>query len=791
MQFDATTRELTISGWAASEKANVFTTNFIAKLGNTEIYRGRIERTQRPDVVQKNGRPDWLQSGFRVGIIVPKLTHGSQELFAKMRLGNGEEFSLQSLEKVKVISLPEKKPAPYFLAFFSLIIAILLPLSAFIFTPKIRWHHQRTVRPETVFGGTVVISFLLLVLAGWTGSSIALEFDESPIAQQNGIPWIGKPQSIRSDEWHVITPFAISQSAQTPTFPVLNTSLGIDGQNMLIVGMTGVPVAHLSALAKPATWGFFAFDLKRALAWYWWMPFFGCFGAVWLLLQRMFAINWRLAAGLALTLTCSPYSVVFSGWPAYAVFFPATALLAVNAALRTSSLMRATVAGVVLGLATAGFALLLYPAWQISLAYLFVPLLLAWLIGNRKALSFGTVQWVANALAVAVTVSIVMAWWLDAQDAIAAIRATVYPGQRTDEVGGDADRWFLIKGLISPVTMYRESGIFSGASDAGSVVLFLAASFACAALRWRSRRHVDALSAVIFSYILLVLCFMFIGFPADIARFTLWGSATSYRMDLGLGMAQVLVFAWLASPDRKSASSVITSATPTTTIVVAALAMLHAAFLYQILPPAILNLLPASHMLLLLAVTGLIGYLMAQGAYAMLIVVYGALTLASALPFNPLSIAPSNVKGDPQLMQAVKDLPQRSLDRQGIAVISDSGWSVKLTTIGLPVANGIFYYPPDSLWRSLDPRGDQRVLWNRYQHLHFSLDSLPAGVTYRLHSPRLDAVWVTLDTQFFNFRKLKCQAVLTTVSNSQALSRNPSLRLVSKTNDWALFEVEP
>ena len=37
--------------------------------------------------------------------------------------------------------------------------------------------------------------------------------------------------------------------------------------------LTGVPVAHASALAKPATWGFFAFDLRRALAWAW------CLGA--------------------------------------------------------------------------------------------------------------------------------------------------------------------------------------------------------------------------------------------------------------------------------------------------------------------------------------------------------------------------------------------------------------------------------------------------------------------------------------------------------------------------------
>ncbi len=56
VRYLAESQQLVVSGWAAPEKPGVFTTNLIITLGEQEIYRGRMERALRPDVVASTGR---------------------------------------------------------------------------------------------------------------------------------------------------------------------------------------------------------------------------------------------------------------------------------------------------------------------------------------------------------------------------------------------------------------------------------------------------------------------------------------------------------------------------------------------------------------------------------------------------------------------------------------------------------------------------------------------------------------------------------------------------------------
>ncbi len=786
-------RELVVAGWAASNRGNAFLTQVIINVGPVEVYRGRMEHSDRQDVVLATGRSDWLFSGFNVRVAIPSGITGLQPISARMRLGNGAEFQLGVADSVQAVDFPKAGIEPSWLAKAALFLAGALPLLAVVGAKRAADRSSSTGIAASLFGIAVAMSFVLLVAGGWTGSSITLGFDDSALAYQDGQPWVGKPQLIRSDEWQVITPLALSQAAHQPAFPVVNRNLGSDGMNMLVVGMTGMPVAHISALAKPATWGFFLFDLRRALAWCWWLPFFGCFGVVWLLVQRIFSIDWKLAAGLALTVAASPYSVVFSGWPAYTVFFPATALLAANAALRTSSWLKAAAAGVLLGLASAGFALVLYPAWQISLAYLVVPLGLAWFMVARRELSFGWPQVAAMAAAIAVAAVILLAWWFDAREAVAAIRSTVYPGQRSLEVGGDADRWFLIKGLLSPITMYRDASIIWGASDAGSVALFLVPAAACSLLRWWAARQIDAVGAVLWGYIAVVLYFMFVGFSPEWARATFCGSTTVYRLDLALGMAQVLVFAWLASPVQRGARTYKPARWLTAGVV--AIAAAQVLLLYRLLPPSIMDVVPLSHALLIAAVVGLGAHLLMRGRHAGFFGVYGTVMLAASIPFNPLSVAPSEVVVDPVFSRAVDTLVRGKAEGHGIAVISERNWAMTATAIGLPVTNTVFYYPPTTLMHSLDPSGAQENLWNRYQRVLFTLAPSPSflssGATYRIDSPRLDGVLVTLSPAQFDFRLLKSVAVLASAEDSTALEKNPTLGVAHRTSSWTLFEVQP
>jgi hypothetical protein len=243
---------------------------------------------------------------------------------------------------------------------------------------------------------------------------------------------------------------------------------GEDGQNMLTIGMAGMPVAHLSTLAKPVTWGWLVFDLRHALAWAWWLPLVGGFSGLLDFVATSGRVGRRRRGGpWPCVFTLAPYSVGFF----ILANLPGDVCSAGSAGWRPAAAQHTPGVGLVLGAvcwagAAVSYALVLYPAWQISLATLCAPVMLAWAWRERHHWQWGMPQTLGALLAVALIAALLGSWWLDTRDAVALIRETVYPGQRNSESGGDIFPFFLFKGWLNPVTLYLEHPMVS--SEAGS-----------------------------------------------------------------------------------------------------------------------------------------------------------------------------------------------------------------------------------------------------------------------------------------------------------------------------------
>ena len=304
----------------------------------------------------------------------------------------------------------------------------------------------------------LLLLFAALVGAGITGSSVQMYLDQPGFVASDAKVLLGENRLIRADEWLVVTRMAIGQQNHQPPRPVVNTHLGPDGQNMLIVGMTGVPVAHLSALAKPATWGFFAFDLRRALAWYWWLPPFGCLIALWGVMAVLVPGRWGLGLATAAVFTSSGYVIAWSNWPAYAVLFPAAAFWLFFQLPRIAGGWRLAAWPVGFGLSLAGFVLVLYPPWQITLGYLFALLTIAVWVRDRCWQRLGPPHVIALIASLGVFALVVGAWWMDARMAIDAMQATLYPGQRTTIAGGGMPWFTSVRGFLNAHTLYSNAG---------------------------------------------------------------------------------------------------------------------------------------------------------------------------------------------------------------------------------------------------------------------------------------------------------------------------------------------
>jgi hypothetical protein len=305
--------------------------------------------------------------------------------------------------------------------------------------------------------------------------------------------------------------------------------------------------------------------------------------------------------------------------------------------------------------------------------------------------------------------------------------------------------------------------------------------------RWIAARRVDAVSVVLMAFVAWTLTYMYFGFGKTFAEYTIWGRATSFRMDLPLGFAQVLLMAWLIGGQQQSGTS--RSDWMSGIAAVAAMAtMLYAAAMFCLLPVRISVLLPSSFVVLSCVTLGVVSYLLLTHRFTSAVGIYCVWIAGTSLPFNPVGQAPTSVRAATGWSRHIP-VPPAAMEERRIAVLDEHGWTVTMVAVNIPIANTVLYYPQQSLWAKLDPAGGQRTLYNRYQHLLFVTAQLPAGTSFQIDSQRLDAVRVTVDPEQFDFRLLGVSYVLTSKGTAVKLALNQTLQRVDGDDVWALYSV--
>ena len=280
-----------------------------------------------------------------------------------------------------------------------------------------------------IFPLAVLVVFVTLVGFDISGSSIAV-FSSQPEA--DGLI-AGTPRAIRSDEFLLQTPNAISSVAQG--LPA-NAWIGLNNADQAVAAGGGATL-DWSTLFIPQDWGYVLLGASRGLAVYWWWPFavslWGFFGLFGILTRRPL-----LSAGLAVAATFTPYT----GWwlPSYTVGHAAVAAAAVLGAWMVRRTSWAILLSVIAGWSGAVFALTLYPPWQVSLALVIAALGVGFVLDRR--IPWRRVAWTTGA-ALTVTAGVALVWMLQHSQTIATVSSTYYPGQRKTVAGTGSLETFL------------------------------------------------------------------------------------------------------------------------------------------------------------------------------------------------------------------------------------------------------------------------------------------------------------------------------------------------------------
>ncbi len=384
--------------------------------------------------------------------------------------------------------------------------------------------------------------FLMCVLFEIHGSSFGM-WDEI-LGGKPHQTLLGVVRSIRSDEWNVLTPLALSQYFSNFAYfsPIPRASL----TDMFAV--YGTPVWNILIIFRPFQIGYLFLSQAKGLSFFW-------MGRLIALLLVSFEMGMLitgkdkiLSLSYALLLTFSP---VLQWW--FAVnyiaeifIFGQLAVLAICHYANTRDYRKRFIFSILFAFSVCGYAFALYPAWQIPCGYVFLFLAI-WLILDHHEDFFNSKK---DLILIALSFLLIAAgigyFLTQSIDTIEIVRNTVYPGTRQNFGGWLLDGMRkLCDYIVSPllplnydITLIPDNINLCEAAriyDFFPVPLIL-----YFIINFIEKKHDKLLNLLFVLQVFLGIFFVF-GFPPFLSKITLLSQATDTRMVLAFNLMNLLM----------------------------------------------------------------------------------------------------------------------------------------------------------------------------------------------------------------------------------------------------------
>ncbi len=561
-----------------------------------------------------------------------------------------------------------------------------------------------------------LLIFLACLVLRLHGSSIGV-YDEILPTQITGenSRLFGKLRWVRSDEYGVTTLKFFSQAAND--YRLYSRQISLSPTNMVLDYYS--PVWDWTILGKPLAWGFLLFGNEVGLSWYW------C-GEIILLFMTALEMCLILTNGTRSAALTGAFLIAFS--PAIQwwvmphmppVILYSMALFCIGYRLFTAknALSRGIASGLSL-IAVLGFALSLFPSFQVPCGYTVLVLLAMCLWRDREKIRFTRRDWMYIALPAAAALAILLRFVLLSREDLSLLLNTVYPGRRMSR-GGDRRVADLFTDLITFFLPYQDVPFLNNCEVATYIhaaPLFLVLSpYLLPALKKRQDRSYIT-GAALYGVLLVQCVFMLMGFPMWLSEITLLHFCN--RMNQVYGWVAVLFTVWgmdvlLRHPDLLSRRAKLLLPPVYGAVSLLTLNQQRLDYLSNFVFHGI-SLGSVLIVLLLAAVLCTLYFAVFQrekllSAALILAVLFGGATV------NPVMRGIGPVTNHP-ISKAVAELAEAEPESRWIC--TDVGTFFMLSNYvsanGAVCLTATNFYPDPEKWAILDPDGKYEELTNRY-----------------------------------------------------------------------------
>ena len=329
----------------------------------------------------------------------------------------------------------------------------------------------------------------------------------------------GALRRIRSDEWAVTTPKYLSQAANG--YALYSRQMSLSPTNMVLDYYS--PVWDWTILGKPLSWGFLLFGNEVGLSWYWCMEIILLFMTA--LEMCLILTGRRLTALLGAVMIALSPAIQWWVMPHMPpVILYAMALFDIGYRFFTAKgrLAKWTAAGLAL-IAAVGFALSIFPSFQVPCAYTVLILLTVCLYRDRESITFTRRDWLHLLLPALGALLILGRFLLLSWEDLALLLNTVYPGRKLC-LGGDRGLYSLFTDFSSLFLPYKDITYANNCEVATYIhfaPFFLVLSPRLLACMKKSGDRQRAAGKALFWIIAAEAVYMLIGIPRWLGEVTL------------------------------------------------------------------------------------------------------------------------------------------------------------------------------------------------------------------------------------------------------------------------------
>lgn len=655
----------------------------------------------------------------------------------------------------------QMQPALFLLLFF-----IGLPLWAVYFL-----YGKRAA--DFVYRFRFLLALLVLILCvalDISGSSVHMWADYLSSASDGRL--LGAARALRSDEWALNTPFAVSQCGNA--FPYYSSLVRGTSTDMFIV--YGQPVLDFAELFRPFHWGYLLFGASRGLAFFW------CSRQLALMLVSfelgMLLTGQKKLLSLLFSVILS-FSSLVQWWFAInglveMLVFGFLAVLLFHRYLHTKRFRMRLFCTLLLTECACGFVLTFYPAWMVPIGYLLAGLALWVILTSRKQFCFQARRDLPlmGLFLVLTAGSLSYILLYRSWNTIQLTLNTVYPGSRMELAPLDF-RYFgsVLSNFFTPL---QDMSLPVNSVENASLLSLMPLGIFLSIYVMAIRKKTDSLSLILLTVSGLLFAYVFMGFPEALARLTLLGFSTPHRALPILHLTQLLLLYRTLGLLEKPLPAC------------AVLLLGSLSWLCVLLPACSYNqdyLDAASFfagctgmLLLMLLFLAMYGRRQIQ---RLLILCAGLAVFFTGVLVNPVQQGVSELT-ESAVFQMVRAVAAQ--DSRGLWIVEGCGYPmINLPiTAGAPTINSTNVYPVLERWQLFDRDATAAEIYNRYAHIVIQLSHeetgfepllYPDSFTLRLNPGDLQTLEVKYILTSRDLEEFQTQEVLLTLLNEKGAFR--------------------